>query len=213
MKPKKGESIYQLLGEKVQAELRQKSQAEKIELGVTVRRLRQEKKITGVELCKRAGGLDPRTLTAVEKGRIQNPSIKTLQAISKGLGITVSDIFRQAETGGQRHFYLGSQKGAYQIDFPWWGLKMVSFTPLLKDFFCGKILLGPKKRLDQTLLKHSMPIFVAVLVGRFEVTVEWHRFELKEGENLFFNGILRHSFYNPLHRESVLLLMTAPSFL
>ena len=213
MKPKKDGSLYQFLSEEIQAQIRHKAREEKLDLAGTIRRIRQEKKITGIQLCRQAGDLDPRTLTAVEKGRIKNPSLATLQSVSRGLGVTVSDIFRQAESGTERHLSFGSQKGNFQIDFPVWGAKVVSFTPLIKDFFCGKIILGARKKIDQTLLKHALPIFMSVLVGRFEMTIEGRPFSLKEGENLFFNGILKHSFYNPLQRESVLLMVTAPSFL
>lgn len=213
MKRKKKASIYQVLGAEIQERMHQKLLTEKVNIHETIRRIRTQKGISGVELCKRASDLDPRTLTAVEKGRIRNPSIKTLQSISRGLSVTVSDLFRQAELGMDRHFYLGSQKGVFQIDFPWAGIKAISFTPFIKEFFCGKFIFASGKRLDQTFLKTPVPIFVSTLVGRFEVTIEDRKFSLREGDNLFFNGILKHSFANPLQRESTLLLVTAPSFL
>lgn len=83
----------------------------------------------------------------------------------------------------------------------------------MKNFFCGKLIFSAQRRLDETLLKHPLPIFVWVLVGRFEVRVEGRKIDLREGDNLCFNGVLKHSFSNPLHRESVLLIVTAPSFL
>ncbi len=182
-------------------------------LNQTIRRLRQEKRLTGAELCRRAGNLDPRTLTALEKGRIKNPSIQTLESVSKGLDLTISGLFRQAKMRLERNFYLGSQKGAFQMDFPSWGVKMVSFTPLTKDFFCGKMILASHRRLDQTFMDHRMPMYVSTVVGRVEVSLENRKFLLREGENLFFNGILQHSFYNLTERETVLFMVTAPSFL
>jgi transcriptional regulator with XRE-family HTH domain len=211
-KSKSAKSIYQVLGKKIEEKIARISLEQELNLGATIRRLRQEKNLSGVELCRRAADLDPKTLTAVEKGRIRNPSIKTMLSISRGLTVTVADLFRQAEVGMDRNLYLGSQKGAFQIEFPWWGVKMVSFTPFIKDFFCGKLILAPKRRVDETLLKHPLPFFISTLIGRFEVTVEGKTLDLKEGDNLFFNGILKHSFHNPLHRESVLLMVTSPSF-
>ena len=213
MKRKKGESIYQMLGQEIDAQARKNLIAEKVDINQTVRRVRQERGLNGVSLCERAGDLNPKTLTALEKGRIKNPSIKTLHSVARGLGLTISDLFRQAEMGIDRHFYVGSQKGAFQLDFPWQGIRAISFTPFIKNFFCGKLIFSAQRRLDETLLKHPLPIFVWTLVGRFEVKVEGKKLDLREGDNLFFNGILKHSFYNPLHRESVLLMVTAPSFL
>ncbi len=205
--------FYDVLSGEMQSKANFNSRAESFDISATVCRLRKEKKMTGVELCRRAGDLDPRTLTALEKGRIKNPSIQTLQSLSRGLNIAVSDLFRKAEIGMDRYFYTGSPKGFCHIDFPSLGMKVVSFTPLVKDFFCGKFILAPRKRLDHLFMKHASPIYISVLIGCFEVCIEEKSKVLKEGENLFFNGYLKHSFLNPLERESVLMLMTAPSFL
>ena len=213
MKGKIKKSVYDVLRGKIEESISRDRAGEAFDLNATVRRLRQSLKLTGVELCKRAGDLDPKTLTALERGRIKNPSIRTLRSVARGLNVTVSDLFRQTEMSLDRHFYLGSQKGFCQLDFPSWGLKVVSFTPLIQDFFCGKWILTARRRFEETLLERPLPIFVSTLIGRFEVTVEGKTFSLKEGENLFFNGMLKHSFHNPLHRESVLFIVTAPSFL
>ena len=212
VRPKK-KSIYDLIAAKTEKQYRAEYETASIRLHRTIRRLRQAKGFSGVRLCREAGDLDPKTLTALEKGRIKNPSIRTLQSVSRGLSLSVSDLFREAELESEAGYYLGSQKGEFLVDFPKRGIKIVSFTPFIKDFFCGKLLLGPRRHLTDTLLKHPKPIFIAVLIGRFEVEVETRKATLKEGENLFFNGRLKHAFYNPLHRESVLLMMTAPSFL
>jgi len=129
------------------------------------------------------------------------------------LNVSVGDLFRQAELRLERNFFVGSQKGSFQIEFPKKGVKIVSYTPFIKDFFCGKFIIGAKREVDDSLLSHPKPFFISTLVGRFEVQVEGHQVNLKEGDNIFFNGLMRHSISNPLHRESVLLVVTAPSFI
>ena len=208
----KKESIYSSLGRRIKKTVEQNRSEETLRLDVAVRTLRMAKGLTGVELCRRAEDLDPKTLGAVEKGRIKNPSIKTLLSISRGLGIAVADLFKKAEVDLDRSISLGSQKGAFQMDFPHQGVKIVSFTPFVRQFFCGKLILSPKKKLNHTLLKHPLPFYITTLIGRFEIQIEDKQISLKEGENIFFNGALSHSFYNPLQRESVLLMVTAPSF-
>jgi len=208
---KKESSLYELLGNEIRKQIGKQLSQEDLPLPEIVRQLRQQKKLSGAQLCRCAGDLDPRTLTAVEKGRIKNPSIKTLLSISRGLGLTVSDLFRQADMELDRNFRAGSQKGTFQMDFPSWKTKIISFTPLIKEFFCGKVILGPEAMIDETFLKHSSPIFISTLIGRIEIEVAHQKVQLREGENLFFNGCLRHSFANKLHRESVLLMVTAPS--
>ena len=122
-----------------------------LDMGQAVRRLREEKGLSGAELCRRGKGIDPKTLVALEKGRIRNPSIATLEALAKGFAMTVSDLFRQAEFEQRDYFSLGSQKGFCKIDLPAQGVQLISFTPLMEDLFCGKMILEGQRRFDERL--------------------------------------------------------------
>ena len=185
---------------------------EPIRLGENIRWLREKASITGVELCRRSRGIDPRTLSAIEKGRIRNPSLETLQKIAAGLGCLVRDLFTRAEMAFERNYHVGSQKGVFQIEFPKLGLKILSATPPVPQFFCGKSILSPQRKVTGELFYRSAPLFLEVVMGRIEFGIEDQTVTLKEGENLFFNGGLRHFFQNLLSRESALWLVTAPSF-
>lgn len=211
MRKKRKGNIYEILAVHSKKQ-QEKALREKIDIGNRVRFLRKERGLPGIELCRKAGNLNPKTLTAVEKGRIRNPSIQTLQSLARGLRVTVSDLFRTGEIQLDPSVYASSQRGFYEINF-YTGIKMVSLTPFVHEFFCGKLILAARRRADQTLLRHSRPFFISNLVGRFEIQVEDRKIILREGENLFFDGGLRHTFYNPLERESTLLLVTAPSFI
>lgn len=184
-----------------------------INLGRTVRKLREEMGLGGMDLCRRSRDLDPKTLTALEKGRIKNPSVKTLLSISRGFNITISDLFRRAEFEDEKYFYHGSQKGAFKMDFSTKGIQLVSFTPLTETMFSGKLILGSQKQFSDDFFKHKAYFFVMTIVGEFKVVLENRNFSLKEGENLFFFGGLKFSFTNSLNRNSVLSIVTAPSFL
>lgn len=183
-----------------------------INIGRTVKLLREKQNLTGAELCKRSGGLDPKTLTAVEKGRIRNPSIQTLEGLARGLGMTVSAIFRQAELGSEKFFLRSSQKGVFHLQFGS-GIELVSFTPFTPGIFCGKFIVGGRKTLDRSLIHFDGVVFAMTLVGSFKVKMEQHELEIQEGENLYFRGSFDFSFYNPNYRNAVVLMVTAPSFL
>ncbi len=183
-----------------------------INVGQTVRFLREKQRLTGAELCKRSGGLDPKTLTAVEKGRIRNPSIQTLEGIARGLGVTISAIFRQAELGSEKFFLRSSQKGVFHLQFDP-GVELVSFTPFTPGIFCGKFIIGGRKTLDRNLIRFDGTVFAMSLVGNFRVKMEQHELEIREGENLYFRGSFDFSFYNPNYRNAALLVVTSPSFL
>lgn len=209
----KGKSIYTQLSAQVKERILKESRTPQMTVQAAVRKLREERRLSGVEFCRLAGDLDPKTLTALEKGRIRNPSIKTLESCARALGVTVSALFREAEMGRQQHYMVGTQKGAFILDFPKKGVKIVSFTPLVREFFCGKLTLGAKVRIQEDFLHNEVPLYLSCLIGRAEITVEDKKTVLREGENIFFNGVLKHSIYNPLHKEVSLLLMMAPSFL
>ena len=165
----------------------EKSAAEhQLNIGASVRRLREEREIRSVELCRRGQRLDPKTLTALEKGRIKNPSIATLQALARGFGMTVSDLFRQMELQQQDFFSLGSQKGLCKIDFSSRGVQLISFTPLNKAMFCGKMILEGQKGFDEKLLDHSGIFFMMTLIGQVEGDIEGEKSRPEGGGEPFF---------------------------
>lgn len=204
--------FYREVGEKLSRRERKDRSGEEMRLGLTIRELREKAGLSGAELCRRSGGIDPRTLNAIERGRIRNPSLANLQRIAKGLRCLVNELFIQAEMRLDRNYHRGSPKGIFQMEFPKWGLKVVSATPVIPEFFCGKLILAQQRKVTGELLARPSPVFLEVVIGRIEVTVEGESVILNEGENLFFNGGLRHSFRNVLNRESTLWLVTAPSF-
>ena len=184
-----------------------------LDVGHIVRHLREEKGLSGAELCRRGRGIGPKTLVALEKGRIRNPSIVTLEALARGFGITVSDLFRRGELADEEHFYLGTQKGAFRMDLPAKGVQLISFTPLAEEVFCGKLILEGGRSFDETLFVQQGVFFMMVLVGQIEGVVEGRKVHLREGENLFFSGEMKFRFSNPLQRNAALSLVTTPSCL
>ncbi len=184
-----------------------------LSIGQIVRRLREEKGMSGVELCRRGKGIDPKTLVALEKGRIRNPSIATLEALAKGFRMTVSDLFRQAELDQREYFSLGSQKGICKIDLPSQGIQLVSFTPLMEELFCGKMILEGQKCFDEKMLGGGGAFFIMTLIGQFEGEIEGRKVALKEGDNLYFYGGMKFHLANTLQRNSTLLVVAVPSCL
>lgn len=210
---KKTKSLYQELSKQVKTRIAKEQRQEKMTVQEAICQMRKARNLTGVEFCRLAGDMDPKTLTALEKGRIRNPSIKTLESCARALGVTVSALFKEAEMHHEKNFVVGTQKGAFVLEFPHKKVKIVSFTPLVREFFCGKMTLGSKVLLGEELLRCEVPLYLSCLVGRVEITVEGQKNVLREGQNIFFNGVLEHSFYNPLHKEVSMLIMMAPSFL
>lgn len=63
-----------------------------VKFGLNVRRLRLKKGLSQVALAKKAG-LSPNYIGTLERG-IQNPSLKTLERLAKGLGCSMSETCR-----------------------------------------------------------------------------------------------------------------------
>lgn len=208
----KGDDFYQEIKSEIQRVAKKSGPPTELVLGKTIVRLREVAGLTGAELCRRSRAMDPRTLNAIEKGRIRNPSLKSLQGIAQGLGCLVRDLFAEAEEELDHNIHQGSQRGAFQMDFPKLGVKVVSATPPNEAFFCGKIFLAPKREIEGNFIIETASLFYEVVMGRVEFTVEKKVLELKEGENLFLRGGLLHRIRNALNRESVLWLVASPSF-
>lgn len=206
--------IYKTLSDEVRRQVRERHADRLPDIAGTVRRLREAKKISAAEVCRRSGELDPRTLNALEKGRIRNPTLKTLQALAQGLGLSMTEILSAAEGGAEPDFFAGGPQGAFHLDFPRQGLKIVSLTPLIHDFFCGKLILSPKVKIPDSMLNTPFPVYLSVLVGGMDVEIRGRGVtSMKEGDNIFLRGSLRHSLQNRSQRETAVLLLTAPSFL
>ena len=69
--------------------------------------------------------------------------------------MSVSDLFRRAEFDQRDFFSLGSQKGLYKVDLPSQGIQLISFTPLIEELFCGKMILEGQKQFDQKLFSRE----------------------------------------------------------
>ena len=63
-----------------------------VKFGLNIRRIRLKKGLSQVALAKRAG-LSANYVGTLERG-IQNPSLKTLERLAKGLGCSMSETCR-----------------------------------------------------------------------------------------------------------------------
>jgi transcriptional regulator with XRE-family HTH domain len=71
--------------------------AELLDLGQNIRRLRRSLKMSQEKLAEKSG-LHRTYLSDVERGS-RNPSFLTLLAVARGLGVTLSELTRDLETG------------------------------------------------------------------------------------------------------------------
>lgn len=62
-------------------------------LGINLKKYREEKGYSKMRLSKEAK-LNRKTIEFIENGRINNPSIKTLESITNVLQINISDLIK-----------------------------------------------------------------------------------------------------------------------
>lgn len=183
-----------------------------VPIGTILRKLREGQGLSQINLAKKTG-VDPRTLTAIEKGRIINPSLANLKKIAEGLGLNLKGLFGCFESELESHFYLGSQKGEFTLAFPKEKTSLLSYLPKEFPYFAGKLVLESKGRLTPETIRFRGPVFLQMIFGKANFSLENKDCFLKEGQNLFFDGRLSYSLQNPLIREATALIFTAPSFL
>ncbi len=182
------------------------------EIGITIRSYRKKQGKSAVDLAKDAG-IDPRTLAAIESGRIKNPSIQKIQAVAKALGISPAEFFYTAEAKNSKSTYHGSQKGEFYIDATEQGYRIISFIPIIPDFFAGKVILRDGGKLSREHLRPGGRVFIQVIFGKLTVEVCERQYSLKEGSHFLLDGQIPYEFQNHSAKECSFLLFTTPSFL
>ena len=66
-------------------------------LGARIAQLRELRGLSLGALAEAAGGMAKSYLAKLEKGEVENPGLKTLSAIARGLAVTVADLLEPAE--------------------------------------------------------------------------------------------------------------------
>ena len=179
-------------------------------IGFLIRELRIRGRLTAREISKRVG-IDPRLLNSIEKGRIRNPSIDRLSEIAQALGMSLTHLIMLYEGKKIANFSKGSSTGEFVMNFEKKGVKLVSYTPPIREMFCGKMILGGKKKLDQAKFTMPATIFVQVILGKIIVEYQDEEVILGEGKNLLINGEHGFCFLNPTHRDASILFFSAPA--
>lgn len=181
-------------------------------LGAVIRQIREASGSTQTALAKRTG-VDPRTITAIEKGRIANPSLTNLRRIALALNMNLRDLFGKLESELADSFYMGNQRGEFILEYPKHRFRIISYVPKITPFFAGKLFLESKGGFDPSVLNFRSRVFLQMVLGKLQFRLEGKEMFLKEGQNLLFDGRLSYRFQNPMLRETTAFLITVPTFL
>lgn len=182
-----------------------------VEPGRVIRKRRELAGWKAAELARRAG-INSRTLSAIELGRIASPSLKHLESLAHALGLSMASLFSPRDDASNRTFLLGNPKGVQKIEFRKDGFSIVCYTPLVHDFFVGKVILNGENQIEERMLSTAGMIFVQPIIGKLSVVFDAREYLIREGSYVFFDGSFPHTFENPSSREVSFFLVTVPSF-
>ncbi|MDD5084521.1 MAG: helix-turn-helix transcriptional regulator [Candidatus Omnitrophica bacterium] len=177
-----------------------------------IRELRKSRGLTQAELAKLAN-IHPGTIAAMETGLIQNPTFENLLKVSHSFGLSLKNLIGRAEGETSSAVLSGNEKGEVDIAHSPLGAHLISYTPLNKDVFVGKIILDGKKKIDGKKLGRAKKIFLQAIIGKMGLTVEEKNYFLTEGEWLLFDGGLAWGLSNPLLKKSSSLIVSVPSLI
>ncbi|HNV86575.1 MAG TPA: XRE family transcriptional regulator [Candidatus Omnitrophota bacterium] len=181
-------------------------------IGRLLRELRKKTGLTQKSAAEKSG-ISPKTLAAMETGRIQNPTLLNLRNLAETFGLSLQNLFGLFEAGQKNHFFIGSQAGEFSADYPKQKIRVISYLDRSAPLFVGKIILGSKGVLNGKTVSLPKQVFVQIMLGKLNFSLEEKEFFLKEGQIVYFDGRLNYQFTNPLLREATALMITAPSFL
>ncbi len=173
-------------------------------------RIREKQGMSQRVLAEKCG-ISRGRLRRLEGKEFDHITYAELRRISETLGVETGEIF--FGSGATYDFYLGRKgQSALQWDVPSVGYRVISFVPVQKNLFVGKLFVSAKKRLSSAHTPRAGTIFLQMLLGKFRIQMAGESYEIEEGDHLLFRGSVPYTIENPLLRDSEALLLTLPAF-
>jgi transcriptional regulator with XRE-family HTH domain len=181
-------------------------------VGLQIRQLRKQRGLTLAKLAEAAGVSVP-FISLVERNMAQ-PSVKTLHAISRALGVTISWFFNgpsEEPAAATNPIVRGQSRRRLRYDS---GIT----DELLSPSLAGQLELlrstfAPGATSGEQPYTHAGEEAGVVLKGQLELTIDGETFLLKAGDSFGFQSSLPHRYRN-VGEESVEVIwaITPPSY-
>lgn len=184
--------------------------AEEADVGLTIRRLRQERGFSLKDLAARSG-LTQSFLSQVERD-LTSPSVASLRKVAQAFGVPLAALFQGPAAPGDRVVRRAQRRQLVHPDKQW---RDYLLTPNLK----GKLqvilsVIEPGGGSGEEPYAHdSDEECVVILHGRLQFWVGADRYLLDEGDSIVFESRIPHRNLNPgPERAEVLWITTPPSY-
>lgn len=181
---------------------------EDFNLGLRLKQVRKEHKLSQRELARRAGVTNG-TISLIEKNQ-NSPSISMLRKILEGIPMDLSVFFASADHEKDKVFFQQDELTELSND------KLLSFLQvgdarhhnlqILKETY------QPGGDTGKTMLRHLSSEGGVVLQGEIELTVGDDTQVLKEGECYLFDSTVPHRFRNKSDEICVIISACTPPY-
>ena len=174
-------------------------------------RLRSRRKARGLSLRQlgEGTGLTASFLAQVERGEA-NPSIGSLHLIANALDVPIFYFFAQ----DARERRVVSQENRARLSFPDSNVTYELLLPNLDHKSMGLVIrLGPGERIDPIRLTEPTEEWLLITQGEVTVLIAGHRYPMKQGDSIWYEGWELQSVECTGKGEAVLVCnMTPPAF-
>jgi transcriptional regulator with XRE-family HTH domain len=179
-------------------------------LGPRIRALRSQKELRLAEVSKRSG-LSSSLLSKIERGQ-SVPSIAALQSIATALEVTLPYFFPKPRrsapsvTRPQERIFLPESPRSKEPSFDFECLNFAAIEPRLN---CYRARFRP----NATARPHAHPgsEFLFVLEGRLQVSIVGDLYVLEDGDSMYFDSGLVHTYSNAGDKACSALVVTFPT--
>jgi transcriptional regulator with XRE-family HTH domain len=177
------------------------------DFGLTIRRLREERKLSLKEMAARSG-LTPSFLSQVERN-LTSPSVASLRRVAQAFGVPLTALF-QGPTAPEDHVVRRSERR--QLIHPKRQWRDYLLTPNLTgklQVILSVIEPGGGSG-DEPYAHDSDEECVVILRGRLEFWVGTDWYLLEEGDSIVFESRIPHRNRNPGPEQAEVLWITTP---
>lgn len=189
-------STSQAGSEKQQADRRDRAAEIGRDIGGALRTVRESRKISLRELARRVG-ISASAISQIETGR-SRPSVETLYAIVRELGISLDDLFPGGSPGARgpgADVPIVQRAGSRQsIDLES-GVRWERLTPTADpnvDFLFVTYSADGSSSINGTLMRHAGREYGLVVDGELEVSVGFDTHVLHPGDSIVFDSTTPH---------------------
>ena len=177
--------------------------------GSDIKKLRKEKDITLEELSKKSG-VALATLSRMENNKMPG-TVTSHNKICKALNVSIAELYKELENesktiesvqkDNRTEHFVHAKKAKYEL--------LVTKT-LDKKIMPLMIKLGENGKTQPEQNKPGVEKFIYMISGSLEATIGNDKYDLKQGDSLYFDASLPHSFKNTVKKATEAICIISP---